>query len=71
MNQNAGIRKVRFRSQGDGKVCEQCDTLDGQEFDIDDPDLPIPGPEDEGGDTHHNCRCFYEDADLGGVVDIG
>ena len=50
----------------DNNTCDVCAELDGQLFEEDDPDMPIPGEACEGGD---NCRCFYdvipgEEADL-------
>lgn len=65
LNENQGITQVTFRSQGDSKVCPICDELDGTTYNTDDPDMPII-PED----THPNCRCFYEDTQLGGEVPI-
>lgn len=42
-----GVVKVKWVSQKDDKVCEECDNLDGQVFDID--DLPP---------KHRHCRCY-------------
>ena len=61
-SENQGVTLIRFTSQGDSKVCPECDSLDGNVYAINDPDLPeLP--------KHENCRCFYEDAQLGGEVE--
>lgn len=44
----AGIKKVRWNTQKDNKVCNECDELDGQIFDID----KAPGKK------HWRCRCW-------------
>lgn len=47
---DAGVRKVRWISQHDDKVCKECGRLDGLIFAIDAvPDKP-----------HYNCRCTIE-----------
>lgn len=47
---DAGVRKVRWISQHDDKVCKECGRLDGMIFPIDAvPDKP-----------HYNCRCTIE-----------
>lgn len=47
---DAGVRKVRWISQQDDKVCKECGRLDGLIFAIDAvPDKP-----------HYNCRCTIE-----------
>lgn len=47
---DAGVRKVRWISQHDDKVCKECGRLDGLIFPIDAvPDKP-----------HYNCRCTIE-----------
>nr|DAE02824.1 MAG TPA: putative head morphogenesis protein [Siphoviridae sp. ctrvp54] len=47
---DAGVRKARWNSQKDGKVCKECGRLDGMIFPIDAvPDKP-----------HRNCRCTIE-----------
>ena len=47
---DAGVRKVRWISQHDDKVCKECERLDGMIFPIDAvPDKP-----------HYNCRCTIE-----------
>ena len=47
---DAGVRKVRWISQHDDKVCKECGRLDGMIFAIDAvPDKP-----------HYNCRCTIE-----------
>ena len=47
---DAGVRKVRWNSQKDDKVCKECGRLDGMIFPIDAvPDKP-----------HYNCRCTIE-----------
>lgn len=37
----------------DDKVCPECESLEGQEWDINDFNIPTPGHES----THWNCRC--------------
>jgi hypothetical protein len=49
-------RALVWVTEGDAVVCPICSALQGQEWDEGDPDMPLPGPEPEGG-THHNCRC--------------
>ena len=44
----AGVRKVLWVSQADERVCEECDALNGQIFDIDN----VPPP------PHYGCRCY-------------
>ena len=49
----AGVKKVRWHTQEDERVCEECDSLDGRVFDIEDiPDRP-----------HWKCRCWLSPAD--------
>lgn len=43
----AGVRKVMWVIQDDDRVCEECETLNGQIFDID----AVPPP------PHWGCRC--------------
>lgn len=45
---DAGIERVRWVSQEDDRVCEQCDDLDGRVFQIDE----APPPQ------HYGCRCY-------------
>lgn len=47
---DAGVRKVRWISQHDDKVCKECGRLDGLIFPID----AIPNK------PHYNCRCTIE-----------
>ena len=45
---DAGVEHVRWNSQEDAKVCEECARIDGMVFPIDRvPDKP-----------HRNCRCY-------------
>lgn len=47
---DAGVSRVRFVTQRDGRVCEHCRALDGSVYRIgEQPRLPI----------HWNCRCLY------------
>jgi len=60
-------RKVVWVTEQDPKVCEICRPLNGREWEEDDFDIPQPGPESEGGDTHHRCRCrllIKQDGDI-------
>jgi hypothetical protein len=46
----AGVDRVRFVTQRDGRVCAECMALDGNVYELGkQPSIPI----------HHNCRCFY------------
>lgn len=45
-----GVKRVRWRTEHDDKVCEVCRGLDGEIFDID----KIPTK------PHPNCRCWWE-----------
>lgn len=47
---DAGVKRVRWKTAGDEKVCETCGPRDGKVYDID--KVP-PKP-------HVNCRCFLE-----------
>lgn len=47
---DAGVKKVRWRTEEDDKVCETCGPRDGKVYDID--KIP-PKP-------HVNCRCWIE-----------
>ena len=40
---------------GDGKVCPECDSMEGKIFEH---------MEDIPDDLHPNCRCFIEEIDL-------
>lgn len=45
----SGVRRVRWNAQEDERVCRECETLDGEVFEIGDiPDIPL----------HLNCRCY-------------
>lgn len=61
----AESQRVRWTAQQDNAVCDECDELDGQEFDLD--DLPFwPGESDFGGSLPDgtacgpNCRCTVD-----------
>lgn len=43
---------MTWETEGDALVCPICDELDGQQWEVDDPDIPTPVL-----DTHPNCRC--------------
>lgn len=45
----AGIRKVKWNTEKDQRVCSTCHSLDGRVFDI----------EDAPPKQHFNCRCWY------------
>ena len=46
--EEAGVRRVRWNTQHDGRVCGTCDARDGQVYDI--HSLPT---------KHYRCRCYY------------
>lgn len=47
---DAGVGRVRFVTQRDGRVCEECRALEGRVYRLgEQPALPI----------HWNCRCLY------------
>lgn len=46
--------QVVWMTAQDDRVCPICAALEGQTWDVNDPDIPVPGGE---GDTHFNCRC--------------
>ena len=48
----AGVEKVRWNTQEDERVCNDCDELDGRVFDI---DMVPPTP-------HWGCRCWLSPA---------
>ena len=46
----SGIKEVMWKSEHDDRVCDECEELDGEIFEIDAvPDKP-----------HYNCRCWLE-----------
>lgn len=47
---DAGVKKVRWRTEDDDKVCETCGPRDGKVYDID----KVPAK------PHINCRCWLE-----------
>lgn len=47
---DAGVKKVRWRTEDDEKVCEVCGPRDGKVYDID----KVPSK------PHLNCRCWLE-----------
>jgi len=58
--------KIKWIAQLDERTCQQlpngkpgCASLDGQEWDYDDPEIPVPGRLGDDG-THPNCRCYLE-----------
>lgn len=46
---DCGVRRVRWVTMTDEKVCEECAPRDGQVYDLD--DLP---------ERHYNCRCWLD-----------
>jgi hypothetical protein len=61
---DTGKPKIVWRAQQDEKTCtrlpsggEGCAYLDGQEWEVDDPEIPVPGRLGPNG-THPNCRCY-------------
>ena len=61
---DTGKPKIRWVAQQDEKTCTRlpnggqgCAYLDGQEWEIDDPEIPVPGRLGPNG-THPNCRCY-------------
>ena len=58
--------KITWRAQMDERTCQRlpsgepgCASLDGQEWDFDDPEIPVPGRLGPNG-THPNCRCYLD-----------
>jgi Phage Mu protein F like protein len=58
--------KIRWVAMQDEKTCTRlpnggqgCAYLDGQEWDHDDPTIPVPGRLGPNG-THPNCRCYLD-----------
>ena len=58
--------KITWRAQQDERTCIRlpnggagCAYLDGQQWDYDDPEIPVPGRLGPNG-THPNCRCYLE-----------
>ena len=58
--------KITWRAQLDERTCQRlpsgepgCASLDGQVWDYDDPEVPVPGRLGPNG-THPNCRCYLE-----------
>lgn len=45
----AGVKKVKWVTQDDAKVCIGCEENDGKVFDIDKIRIPL----------HYNCRCYF------------
>lgn len=50
---DAQTKKLVWITEQDDRVCQICQPLHGQEFEQDDPTMPIPGPDS----THFRCRC--------------
>ena len=50
---------ITWRTQMDERVCPICNALDGQEWDYEDPSIPVPARNGPGG-SHGNCRCWLE-----------
>jgi len=48
---------IRWVTMQDEKVCPICNALDGQTWDPEDPEIPVPGRNGPNA-THSNCRCF-------------
>lgn len=44
--------KIEFVTEEDSRVCPECQAEDGNEYDFDDEDKPLPP-------LHPNCRCYY------------
>ena len=50
--------QVRFTTGGDSLVCPNiCLPLDGNVYDVDDPDIPNPQDPSSDNFTHFHCRC--------------
>lgn len=49
------MSNLRYYTMGDGKVCGECDSMEGKIFEH---------MEDIPDDLHPNCRCFVEEIDL-------
>lgn len=62
----AETTRVVYRLEFDHEKEDECDDYDGEEYDIDDPDIPILP-------LHPNCKCYWEDADTNEVLgqDLG
>lgn len=45
----AGVKRVRWNTEKDERVCNECNALDGKVFDIDDAPAKM----------HLRCRCWY------------
>lgn len=50
---DGGVKRVRWNTEEDAKVCHICEPLDGKVFDID------KAPPKQ----HRHCRCYYTSAD--------
>lgn len=59
----SAAKQVQFVSRQDDKVCDKCDGLDGNLYDVN----PETGIIQDGpvipDDTHDNCRCRYFSVD--------
>lgn len=51
--QLSGSAMLEWKTAMDDRVCPICDALEGQQYEVDDPSIPVPGTDD----THPNCRC--------------
>jgi hypothetical protein len=58
--------KIVWRAMQDEKTCTRlptggqgCAFLDGQQWEYDDPEIPVPGRLGPNG-THPNCRCYLD-----------
>lgn len=57
-------------TQEDERVCPICMGLHGQHWEVDDPNMLIPGPDFDGGSSHFRCRCRLMMVNLDEGVDI-
>jgi len=50
------VETLTWRTMEDSLVCVLCASLEGMQWNSDDPNMLMPGDED----THLNCRCYLE-----------
>jgi len=59
------IVRMFYQTEIDGRTCPICIahrevSFDKRGWDPSDPNIPVIGPKEMGGDTHYGCRCHFD-----------